>query len=590
MKKSLCLLTLLFGLALYPAAVIGETQKERDARMAWWRDARFGMFIHWGLYAIPAGEWKGNTNHAEWIRHTAQIPLDEYDRFVHQFNPTRFDPDEWVRLAKHAGMKYIVITSKHHDGFCLWDSKQTDYDVISTPYGQDILRKLTDACNRHGIRMCFYHSIMDWHHPDYLPRRPWEAAGRPAEGADFARYIAYMKRQLAELIQNYQPHVLWFDGEWESTWTHEMGSDLYDYVRGLKPDIIINNRVDKGRQGMQGLTREGDYRGDFGTPEQEIPHQGLPGVDWESCMTMNDHWGWNKNDENWKSGPDLIRKLIDIASKGGNFLLNVGPKPDGTFPQEAVERLKQIGDWMQINGQAIYGTSANPFKRLPWGRCTKKVRPSGATLYLHVFDWPADGQLLVPGLHSNVTRAYFLADGHTVEASKVDDGWRLSVPGQPLDPVATVIVLDVTGELRIEDVPIRQQDDGRVVLPATQAEIHDTPGGQTPQMETKYGQPNIGYWLDARDWVSWAFRIDRPGTFEVSAELASQEASRFELRIGSQTLAAEGPDTGGYDRFKTVSLGKLKIGDPGAVTLEFRPIEGAWNPINIRSVVLRPAK
>ncbi|HEV58923.1 MAG TPA: carbohydrate-binding protein [Phycisphaerales bacterium] len=590
MKKSLGLLTLLFGLALHPAAVIGETQKERDARMAWWRDARFGMFIHWGLYAIPAGEWKGGTNHAEWIRHTAQIPLEEYDRFVHQFNPTRFDPDEWVRLAKYAGMKYIVITSKHHDGFCLWDSKQTDYDVMSTPYGQDILRKLTDACNRHGLRMCFYHSIMDWHHPDYLPRRPWEAASRPAQGADFSRYIAYMKRQLAELIQNYRPHVLWFDGEWESTWTHDMGADLYNYVRGLKPEIIINNRVDKGRQGMQGLTREGDYRGDFGTPEQEIPHQGLPGVDWESCMTMNDHWGWNKNDHNWKSGPDLIRKLIDIASKGGNFLLNVGPKPDGTFPQEAIERLKEIGDWMQINGQAIYGTSANPFKRLAWGRCTKKVRSSGATLYLHVFNWPADGKLLVPGLHNNVTRAYFLAGGHTVEASKVDDGWLLRVPRQPLDPVATVIVLEVTGELKIEDIPIRQQDDGSVVLPATQAEIHDTPGGQAPQVETKYGKPNIGYWLDARDWVSWAFRIDRPGTFELSAEMASQNPSRFELRIGSQVLTAEGPDTGGYDNFKTVSLGKLKIGAPGDVTLELRPVEGAWNPINVRSVILRPAK
>ncbi|NLH16487.1 MAG: alpha-L-fucosidase, partial [Phycisphaerae bacterium] len=276
-----------------------ETQEQKDARMQWWRDARFGMFIHWGLYAVPAGEWKGRTDHAEWIRETAQIPIDEYDKFVGQFNPVNYNPDEWVRLAKEAGMKYIVITSKHHDGFCLWDSKQTDYDIMSTPYKQDILRKLATACSQQGIRLCFYHSIMDWHHPDYLPRRGWEAKTRTAEGAEFPRYIAYMKNQLAELVHNFGPHVLWFDGEWENTWTHEMGRDLYDYVRGLEPDIIINNRVDKGRQGMQGMTGKGDFRGDFGTPEQEIPNRGIPGVDWESCMTMNDHWGWNKNDKNW---------------------------------------------------------------------------------------------------------------------------------------------------------------------------------------------------------------------------------------------------------------------------------------------------
>ena len=197
--------------------------------------------------------------------------MQEYDQFVKQFNPTKFDAEEWVRLAKYAGMKYIVITSKHHDGFCLWDSKQTDFDIMSTPYERDILKQLTDACSKYGIRMCFYHSIMDWHHPDYLPRRPWEVKNRTADGADFPKYVSYMKNQLAELVKNYNPHVLWFDGEWENTWTHEMGVDLYDYVRRLKPDIIINNRVDKGRQGMQGLTRDGDYRGDFGTPEQEIP-------------------------------------------------------------------------------------------------------------------------------------------------------------------------------------------------------------------------------------------------------------------------------------------------------------------------------
>jgi alpha-L-fucosidase len=569
-------------------AAAAETPDQKDARMAWWRDARFGMFIHWGLYAVPAGEWKGKTDHAEWIRHTAQIPVEEYDKFVGQFNPVRFDAEQWVRLAKQAGMKYIVITSKHHDGFCLWDSARTDYDVASTPFKRDILRELTDACKKHGVRLCFYHSIMDWHHPDYLPRRPWEAEDRPAAGADFARYTGYMKDQLAELVADYDPGVLWFDGEWEDTWTHEMGVDLYDYVRGLKGDIIINNRVDKGRRGMEGLTREGDYRGDFGTPEQEIPDKGLPGVDWESCMTMNDHWGWNKSDKNWKSGPDLIRKLIDIASKGGNFLLNIGPRPDGTFPDESVERLEMMGRWMQTNGEAIYGATASPFDRLTWGRCTKKLRDGGATLYLHVFDWPADGQLLVPGLRSKVTRAYLLAGDQTVKTAAGDDGLLVSLPAQPLDPVATVVVLDVTGELKVEKVPFGQAKDGTMTLPAELAEVHDVSGGQAPRVETKYGKPSIGFWIDARDWIAWSFEITKPGDFTLTAEIACQADSTFDLKLAGRTLTNRAAATGGYDKFKIIDLGKIAVDAPGPCTVEIHPTPQTWNPINLRSLTLTP--
>ncbi len=253
-----------------------ETPGEHDARMQWWREARFGMFIHWGLYSIPAGEWKGRTDHAEWIRTTAQIPLAEYEGFVSQFNPVKFNADEWVRTAKAAGVKYIVITSKHHDGFCLFDSKYTDFDVASTPFHRDILKELADACHRQDIKICFYHSIMDWHHPDYLPRRDWEK-DRTTEGADFNRYVTYMKNELRELLTNYGDiGVLWFDGEWENTWNQDYGRDLYAYVRSLQPKIIVNNRVGAARNGMQGLTKEGEFGGDFGTPEQEVPATGIP--------------------------------------------------------------------------------------------------------------------------------------------------------------------------------------------------------------------------------------------------------------------------------------------------------------------------
>ncbi len=410
LSLSALILTSLISCHHEPVNYMNESQEDKDARMEWWREARFGMFIHWGLYSVPAGEWKGETNHGEWIRTTAEIPLDEYDKFREQFNPVNFDAQKWVRMAKDAGMKYIVITSKHHDGFCLFDSKQTDFDVMSTPFKRDILKELSEACQSEGIKMCWYHSIMDWHHPDYLPRRGWET-NRPAEGADINRYIKYMKAQLEELTSHYgKIGVLWFDGEWEETWTHEYGVDLYNYVRNLQPDIIINNRVDNGRSGMAGMTRDGGYAGDFGTPEQEIPATGMPGMDWETCMTMNDHWGYNKYNDNWKSTTDLIRKLADIASKGGNFLLNVGPKADGKFPEESINRLKEIGEWMRKNGEAIYETSASPFEKLNWGRCTQKQLGEDTRLYLHVFDWPEDGILKVPGIFNEPKSAWLLAD------------------------------------------------------------------------------------------------------------------------------------------------------------------------------------
>jgi len=420
---------------------------EQDRRMEWWREARFGLFIHWGLYAIPAGEWRESTNHAEWIMHTARIPVDEYETFLARFNPVRFDADSWARMAKDAGMKYIVITSKHHDGFCLFDSAHTDYDVMSTPFKRDIMKELAAACARHGLRMCWYHSIMDWHHHDYLPRRPWEK--RSAEGADFDRYVAHMKKQLSELAGNYgEIGVLWFDGEWEGTWNHDHGKDLYEYVRGLQPNIIINNRVDKGRGGMAGLTQEGKYCGDFGTPEQQIPATGLPGVDWETCMTMNNHWGYNKNDHNWKSTADLIRKLVDIASKGGNFLLNVGPTAEGLFPGPSMERLAAIGAWMKANGASIHGTTASPFESLPWGRCTVKAAEEGKTiLYLHVFDWPADGRLVVPALDNETERAHLLAQPASAPLPVTREGNDvvIDLPAAAPDQHDSVVALTIRG-------------------------------------------------------------------------------------------------------------------------------------------------
>jgi alpha-L-fucosidase len=425
-----------------------ESQAERDARLAWWREARFGMFIHWGLYAVPAGQWNGQPvpGIGEWIQNSANIPRDEYEKLAQQFNPTKYDPQAWAKLAKEAGIRYLVITSKHHDGFALFDSKVSDWDVVDrTPYGKDLLKPLADACRAEGIRFAVYHSIMDWHHPaqdksgdSYNPSTIKE--GRKQE------FVDYMKAQLAELLETCDPDILWFDGEWPAWWTEEDGRGIYAFLRERKPSLIINNRVGKGRNGMQGLNKDdAQYVGDYGTPEQEIPATGLPGVDWESCMTMNDTWGYKSDDHNWKSAETLIRNLVDCASKGGNYLLNVGPTAEGEIPPASVERLQTIGRWMKANSESIYGTTASPIGRPDWGRVTAKTVDGNTTLYLHVYDWPENGSLAIRDMQGKVTSAKVLATGDAVEIKPAGILNVVNVPRGAVDPIDTVIAVTLSG-------------------------------------------------------------------------------------------------------------------------------------------------
>jgi alpha-L-fucosidase len=403
-----------------------ESPAARDARMSWWRDARFGMFIHWGVYSVPA--------RGEWVMYNEKIPVAEYEKFPPQFNPVNFNATEWVRIAKSGGARYIVITSKHHDGFCMWDSRVSTYDIMdATPFKRDVLRELADACKKEGIRLCFYHSIMDWHHPD-------------AKGERFPEYRdKYLKPQLEELIKNYAPlGVLWFDGQWIAEWDEEQGRALYTELRKLQPDLIINNRIGKGRNDP-GVAEIGD----FGTPEQYIPTDELGGFDWESCMTMNDHWGYAAKDSNWKSVGTLVNNLVDIASKGGNYLLNVGPTAKGEIPQESVARLQAIGRWLKVNGESIYGTTASPFEATPWGRSTQKILPDGRRrLYLHIFDWPKSGMLMVQSLGSDPDKAVLLgSNGGPLTFRRAGDTLLVTLPARPSDTLAAVVALEFPGRI-----------------------------------------------------------------------------------------------------------------------------------------------
>jgi alpha-L-fucosidase len=422
--------------------VVAESPAARDARMAWWRDARFGMFIHWGAYSVPAGNYHGErAGGGEWIMNNSHIPIVEYEQFVRSFNPIQYDPDAWVRTAKAAGMKYIIVTSKHHDGFGMFDSKVSGYDIVhAAPYHRDAIKALAEAAHRQGLRFGVYYSIMDWHHPDAQAVNFPNYNSTTAHNPNFGRYVeAYLKPQLKELLTQYPAiDVLWFDGEWIADWNNDRGRDVYNFVRAIKPTLIVNNRVGNNRQGMNGLAAGGRVGlGDFGTPEQQVPPEGLPGVDWETCMTINDNWGFQSFDDNWKSPQTLLRTLVDIASKGGNLLLNVGPTSQGEIPPQSVSRLQEMGEWLRVNGAAIYGTTASRYGRPAWGRYTSKA----AVTYAHVFEWPKDGKLVLVGMKDVPREAYLLADHKPLAIAPGDSGFVLTLPRNAPSSISSVIVL-----------------------------------------------------------------------------------------------------------------------------------------------------
>ncbi len=473
----------------------------KDERLAWWHEARFGMFIHWGLYASLAGEWQGRKipGIGEWIMRNAKIPIADYEKLADDFNPVEFDADEWAEVAKQAGMKYLVITAKHHDGFCMFDSPSNPYNIVNrTPFKRDPMKELAAACARRGIRMCFYYSqALDWHadggagHWDEVGSGPgWLSYARPPE--DFQRYLdTVVKPNLRELLTNYGPiGLIWFDTP--VAITAEQSRSLRDLVHELQPACLVSGRV-------------GHDVGDYGSlGDNEHPSGKVEGA-WETPATLNDTWGFKKDDHNWKSADSLIHLLVNCASKGVNYLLNVGPTAEGVIPRPSVELLREVGAWLERNGEAIYGTEAGPFiVDPPWGRVTSK----GRSIYLMVKQWPGDGMLRLFGLRNKVLGGRILGDaGAAVGVTQDGDDLVLALPVTAPGACIPVVALDLDGPPEAEP---------RVVLDgASTVELPVGIGTLEGKARSELGRATTD-WTDTGSRARWDLRVKAPGRYAVT--------------------------------------------------------------------------
>ena len=553
-----------------------ESASEREARMAWWKEARFGMFVHWGIYSTTGGLYKGQKlpSSAEWMMCRGKIPIAEYEQYAAQFNPVKFDADEFVGRAKQAGMKYIVITAKHHEGVAMFDSTARDYNVVDkTPVGRYIMKELADSCQKQGLKFGFYYSqAQDWHHPGGFGNS-WDKSFKRVSSDEYVMNKAVP--EVKQLLTEYGPiGIFWWDTP------RKMSKESFDALHSLtslQKATITNDRLGD------------DYPGDYKTFERHLPQRAPIGKDWEVCMPISGSWGYKIGDNDFKSTGKLLRNLSTIASMGGNYLLNVSPTGEGTLLPPAIERLQQVGKWMDVNSESIYATSAGPFADLDWGRCTMKKQADGKTsLYLHVFNWPEDGKLQVPGLKNSVEQALLLDGGANLETASSEKGVTITLPASAPDPHVSVVVLNVAGEVEVEAQLPGFDADGKLLLTADKGYINNNEGSKDAALKEHDGTPHIGYWVDPQASVEWQFRAKEAGEYQVVAELSVEaEKTKLEVTAGDASLMAEVETTGGYGKYKKRTLGSIKIDKAGDLLLRVKPDPKAWNPANLRWVELQ---
>jgi alpha-L-fucosidase len=514
--------------------------KARDERLSWFREAKFGLFIHWGLYALPAGRWKGEDYPwiGEWIMKWARIPVKEYEGLAKDFNPQKFDADFVAGLAHEAGMKYVVITAKHHDGFAMFASQATSYDIVeATPYKKDPLKPLADACARHQLKYGFYYSqAQDWHEA-HAAGNDWDFP-TPREKRQPDEYLRRKALpQVDELLANYGPlGLIWFDTP--TLLTKENVLELEAKVRTRQPACVINSRLGHGL---------GDYRqmGDNMVPSDVYESA------WEVPATLNDTWGFKSRDRNWKSAAYLVYRLVDVVSKGGNYLLNVGPDAEGQIPPESVDRLREVGRWLARHGEAIYGAGHSPFsvQGQPW-RAT--VKPG--VLYLHLFRWPAGGRFALDGLRSPVKRAFLLSDlqRERLRTERANGRLVVHLPGDVPDPYASVLALEIEGEPDVDPAVRWDADRSPILLAARDGSPHG------PRVRYSELAGEVSGFAEDRDKIGWHLLLKKPGRFTVEVEYAApagEGGDEADYRAFGKSLKAPLPPTGG--EYRWAPLGTL---------------------------------
>lgn len=532
MKK---ILTLLLGLVLCS----GARAQPADPRLDWFREAKFGMFIHWGIYTELAGIYGDKTDGGEWMMHSKQIPIREYAALAGQFNPVQFDAADWVRLAAEAGQRYLVVTAKHHDGFAMYHSAVSPYNIVdATPFGRDVVAELAQACKAQGLHFGFYYShMLDWYHPG-ANGCAWDPAHEGSREAYLDEIALPQVDELLALLPDTE--IVWFDQGGDIT--REEALRFYEKVRA-RPQILLNNRIGGG------------LVGDIITPEQFIPATGYPGKVWETCMTMNRHWAYCAYDDNWKSGDELIRKLAEIVSKGGNLLLNIGPDKYGRIPQICRDNLRRIGAWMKVNGEAIYGTEASPFPFLPFGYATRK----GNTLYLHVTRW--DRRITIP-CAPHIRSVRLLADPSLkIRHGRSGGSTWFELPPFAPDPAVSVLAVECATPVETQAVPTQGQPlrIGGVAVPelsdADYKSAWTAPDSAEIMVEIDLGAPQrIQCLATVEPWQIWdgiaqAYRIEAlvGGAWQTLAEGAGDgtgltlsftpvTAQHFRVRVGNDRV------------------------------------------------------
>jgi len=569
----LATLFLLFNNSLQAQSDTSDNQQ----RIQWFRDAKFGMFIHWGLYAEAAGHWDGKNYYGtgEWLMKRAKIKIADYEKLAATFNPNRFNAEEWVQVAKDAGMKYIVITAKHHDGFAMFKSRASKFNIVdATPFKRDPLKELADACHKAGIPLGFYYSqFQDWREPG--------AGGNTWEFADskepFSKYFENKcKPQVKELLTNYGTlGLIWFDTPGEMT--REQSMELLALVRKYQPQCLVSSRVGNG---------VGDYL-DFG--DGEIPTRKVDKA-WEALFTHNDSWGYVDMDHNWKSTEEVVRMLSEINGKGGNFLLNVGPSNDGTLPQGSIGVFRNAGKWIGKNKDAVYATSYSPFPDLPWGTCTS----GPGVLYFHVWLWPQDSMLRIPGIHANIKNVSLLESGESLSCEKQGHDLLIHLPVRMPDPLNTVICLTYDGTLMTDSLQLLS-----AAFPNRLLTAHAERTGKTSLKLYNFAE-EFGDWKHAEvlegwsneaDFATWTFHVEKAGDYRIMLDYSYPLGiPRREgvIEVAGQRLQFETLLTGtrAQDFYKHV-IGVISFPSPGKYNLVIKPMGQGDTFIKLRDVSIK---